>query len=86
MMTIDERRRMIEMKKKKKKKNAGRVGNTLRPLVRHGWSWAWVMQLTSRSWGVCHWSYPTKAALLRSKKPSPEAYPQKIKMTLPNRQ
>lgn len=66
------------------KKNASRVGNTLRPLVRHGWSWAWVMQLTSRSWGVCHWSLPTKAALLRSYKPSPEAYPRKVKMTVPN--
>lgn len=37
-------------------------------------SWAWEINFAGK-WQLCHWTKPSKADLLKERKPSPEARP-----------
>jgi hypothetical protein len=45
-----------------------------------GYGWAWVVWIRGNTWGICHWVYSSKEQLLKSKKPSPEAFPRRVKI------
>ena len=46
-----------------------------------GRGWAWKIRDKRGNWALCNWAEPTKDALLKQGKPSPEAKPVWIKLT-----
>jgi hypothetical protein len=46
--------------------------------VRKGHGWTWAIEEGREHWRFCNWVEPTKAKLLATAKPSPEARPCKV--------
>lgn len=45
-----------------------------------GYAWAWAIPIDNNTLGICHWAYPSRQELLRSRKPDPDAWPVYVKM------
>jgi hypothetical protein len=51
------------------------------PRARRAFAWAWALK-TDRGWELCFWAEPHKSTLLRDGRPSPEAVPVRVRMTV----